>query len=133
MKKLRRNEMTRKTLVIAFTILFAVVVLYAKDEKTVKLTGYLLDNNCSAGHVNDKDFEEQSKKHPTNCAKMDSCEKNGYAVYADKKLYKLDDAGNSKAVELLASTKTTKGVKVKVEGTLNGDTIKVTSLTEVTD
>ena len=30
--------MTRKTLVIAFTILFA-VVLYAKDDKTVKLTG----------------------------------------------------------------------------------------------
>jgi hypothetical protein len=124
--------MTRKILVIAFTILFA-VVLYAKDEKTVKLTGYLLDNNCSAGHANDKDFEEQSKKHPTNCAKMDSCEKNGYAVYADKKLYKLDDAGNSKAVELLANTKTTKGVRVKVEGILNGDTIKVTTLTEVTD
>jgi type 1 fimbria pilin len=132
MKKLRRNEMTRKILVIAFTILFA-VVLYAKDEKTVKFTGYLLDNNCSAGHANDKDFEEQSKKHPTNCAKMDSCEKNGYAVYADKKLYKLDDAGNSKAVELLANTKTTKGVRVKVEGILDGDTIKVTTLTEVTD
>ena len=43
--------MTRKSLVIALTILFA-VVLYAKDNKTVKLTGYLLDNNCSAGHEN---------------------------------------------------------------------------------
>jgi len=124
--------MTRKTLVIAFTILFA-VVLYAKDDKTVKLTGYLLDNNCSAGHANDKDFAEQAKKHPTSCAKMEACEKAGYSVYADKKLYKLDDAGNSQAVEVLANTKTAKGVRVTVEGTLDGDTIKVTKLTEVTD
>ena len=124
--------MTRKTLVIAFTILFA-VVLYAKDDKTVKLTGYLLDNNCSTGHAGDKDFAEKSKNHPTSCAKMDSCEKNGYAVYADKKLYKLDDAGNTKAVEVLANTKAAKGVKVTVEGTLDGDTIKVTKLTEVTN
>jgi len=124
--------MTRKTLVIAFTILFA-VVLYAKDDKTVKLTGYLLDNTCSAGHTGDKDFAEDSKKHPTSCAKMESCEKGGYAVYAGDKLYKFDTAGNDKAVEVLKNTKVAKGVKVTVEGTLDGDTIKVTKLTEVTD
>jgi Mn-dependent DtxR family transcriptional regulator len=123
--------MTRKTLVVAFTILFA-VVLYAKDEKNVKLTGYLLDNNCTAGHANDKDFAEQVKKHPTSCAKMEACEKAGYAVYADKKLYKLDGAGNDKAEEVLKNTKATKGVMVTVEGTVDGDTIKVTKLTEVT-
>lgn len=123
--------MTRKSLVIALTILFA-VVLYAKDNKTVKLTGYLLDNNCSAGHEKDKDFAEESAKHPTNCAKMENCEKAGYAVFADKKLYKLDDAGNTMAAEVLKNTKTTKGVKVAVEGTIEGDTLKVTKLTEVT-
>jgi hypothetical protein len=36
-------------------------------------------------------------------------------------------------VEVLANTKTAKGVRVTVEGTLDGDTIKVTKLTEVTD
>ena len=123
--------MIRKTLVIAFTLLFA-VVLYAKDDKTVKLTGYLLDNNCSAGKENDKDFAKDSANHATSCAKMESCEKAGYAVYADKKLYKLDEAGNTMAAEVLKNTKTTKGVKVAVEGTVEGDTIKVTKLTEVT-
>jgi len=63
---------------------------------------------------------------------MESCEKAGYAVYADKKLYKLDEAGNTMAAEVLKNTKTTKGVKVAVEGTVVGDTIKVTKLTEVT-
>jgi hypothetical protein len=122
--------MTRKSLVIALTILFA-VVLYAKDNKTVKLTGFLLDNNCSAGHEKDKNFAEESAKHPTNCAKMENCEKAGYAVYADKKLYKLDDAGNAMAAEVLKNTKTTKGVKVAVEGTVDGDTLHVTKLSEV--
>lgn len=123
--------MTRKTLVIAFTILFA-VVLYAKDNKTVKLTGYLLDNNCSAGHEKDKDFAAESAKHPTSCAKMDACEKAGYALFADKKLYKLDAAGNDMAAEVLKNTKAAKGVRVTVEGTVDGDTIKVTKLTEYT-
>jgi len=53
--------MTRKSLVIALTILFA-VVLYAKDNKEVKLTGFLLDNNCTSGHETDKDFAEQAAK-----------------------------------------------------------------------
>jgi len=63
---------------------------------------------------------------------MDSCETSGYAVYADQKLYKLDEKGNSSAAELLKSTKTLKGLKVSVEGTVEGDTIHVTKLTEVT-
>lgn len=123
--------MTRKTLILAFAMLFAVVV-YAHDNKDVKLTGYLLDNNCTAGHENDKDFAEQAKKHPTSCAKMEACERAGYAVYADHKLYKLDAAGNDMAEEVLKNTKVTKGVRVTVEGTVEGDTIKVTKLTEYT-
>ena len=125
--------MTRKTLVIAFTLLFA-VALYARDSKDVKLTGYLLDNNCTAGHEKDKDFPEWATKHGTNCAKMESCEKSGYVVYAEDKVYKLDEAGNGMASELLKNTKVTKGLKVTVEGTLDddSDTIKVTKLTEVT-
>jgi len=34
---------------------------------------------------------------------------------------------------VLKNTKTAKGVKVSVEGTLDGDTIKVTKLAEVTE
>ncbi len=123
--------MTRKTLVIALTLLFA-VALYARDSKDVKLTGYLVDNNCASGHEKDKDFPEWATKHGTSCAKMESCEKSGFIVYADKQVYKLDEAGNAMASELLKNTKVAKGLKVTVEGTLEGDTIKVTKLTEVT-
>ena len=119
--------MNRKILAITLTLLF-VVVLYAQD-KSVTITGNLIDNACAESA---KDLDTKAKNHPTSCALMDSCETSGYAVYADHKLYKLDEKGNGSATELLKSTKTLKGVKVSVEGTVAGDTIHVTKLTEVT-
>jgi hypothetical protein len=104
--------------------------MFAQD-KTVTLDGYMIDNACAASHATDKTFGTWVKTHGTSCAMMDSCEKSGYAVYADDKVYKFDDKGNDSAAELLKNTKSKKGLHVKVEGTLDGDTIKVTKLTEV--
>ena len=63
---------------------------------------------------------------------MDACEKSGYAVLANDKLYKFDDAGNASAEEVIKNTKSKKGLHIKVEGTVDGDMIKVTKITEVT-
>ena len=125
--------MTRKILplIAALALVLMAVGLFAQD-KTVTLDGYLIDNACASSHVNDKDFETMLKSHSTSCATMESCEKSGYAVYADKKLYKFDDQGNASAEELLKTTKSKKGLHIKVEGTVEGDVIKVTKLTEVT-
>jgi len=116
----------------AFTILVLMAgVLFAQDPKTVTITGNLIDNNCAESA---KDLGARAKTHSTSCAMMEGCAKTGYAVYgSDNKLYKFDSAGNDSAADLLKNTKTTKGVKVSVEGTVTGDTIKVTKLTEVTD
>ena len=119
--------MNRKILAITLSLLFA-VMLYAQD-KSVTITGNLIDNACAESA---KDLDTKAKNHPTSCALMDSCETSGYAVYADHKLYKLDEKGNGSAAELLKNTKTLKGVRVSVEGTVEGDTIHVTKLTEVT-
>ena len=117
---------------IAITMMLTAAVLFAQD-KTVTLNGYLVDNMCAASKATDPKFADWVKTHPTSCALMESCEKGGYAVFADKKVYKLDDAGNAGAEDVLKNTKSTKGVHVKVEGTVDGDTIKVTKLTEVTE
>jgi hypothetical protein len=120
--------MIRKVFALTTIVLLA-GVLFAQD-KTVTITGNLMDNACAESA---KDLAAKAKSHSTSCALMDGCEKSGYAVYAtDNKLYKLDDKGNDLAADVLKNTKTAKGVKVSVEGTLNGDTIKVTKLTEVT-
>jgi len=121
--------MIRKVFAITIVALMA-GVLFAQD-KTVTISGSLMDNACAESA---KDIGARAKNHSTSCALMDGCEKTGYAVYAaDNKLYKLDDKGNDIAAGVLKNTQTKKGVKVSVEGTLNGDTIKVTKLTEVTD
>jgi hypothetical protein len=124
--------MNRK--LFAISILFAVAaaaVLYAQ-KKEVKITGNLIDNACASHHVNDKDFGDRVANHTTSCALMATCKGSGYAVYSDSKLYKLDDAGSKLAQGVLEDSKTEKGVRVAIEGTLEGDTIHVTKLTEVT-
>jgi len=103
------------------------------QDKTVTLTGYMIDNSCAANHAKDKTFATWVKTHGTSCAMMEACEKSGYAVFADDKLYKFDDAGNSSAEALLKATKSKKGLHVTAEGTLDGDTLKVTKLTEITE
>src|SRR5258706_1910670 len=124
--------MMRKAFPLVVLLAMMAGALMAQD-KSVTLTGYLIDNSCAANHANDKTFATWIKTHGTSCATMDSCEKSGYAVFANDKLYKFDDAGNTSAEALLKATKSKKGLHVKVEGTVDGDTVKVTKLTEVTE
>jgi len=124
--------MIRKMFPLVVVVAMMAAVLMAQD-KSVTLTGYLIDNSCAAGHATDKTFATWVKTHGTSCAMMDSCEKSGYAVFAGDKLYKLDAAGNTSAEALLKATKSKKGLKVKAEGTVDGDTLKITKLTEVTE
>jgi hypothetical protein len=64
---------------------------------------------------------------------MPNCAGSGFAVLSDEgKLYKFDEAGNKNAEELLKNTATKAGVMVAVEGTVEGETVKVTKLTETT-
>ncbi len=117
--------------IFTFTLLVLMAgVLFAQAQKTVTITGNLIDNACAESA---KDLDAKAKNHPTSCAMMENCAQSGYSVYADHKLYKLDEKGNGTAAEVLKSTTTKKGLQVKVEGTLEGDTIHVTSLTEVAD
>ena len=124
--------MMRKVFPLIVVLALMAGALIAQD-KSVTLTGYLIDNSCAANHANDKTFATWVKTHGTSCAMMDACEKSGYAVFAGDKLYKFDDAGNSSAEALLKVTKSKKGLHVKAEGTLDGDTLKVTKLSEVTE
>ena len=124
--------MNRKLFVISILIAVAAAAVLYAQKKEVKLTGNLIDNACSSHHVNDKDFGDRVANHTTSCALMAACKGSGYAVYAESKLYKLDDAGSKLAQGVLEDSKTEKGVRAAVEGTLEGDTIHVTKLTEVT-
>ena len=122
--------MIRKLLIIGLSLVFA-VMLYAQGAKSIKITGYLIDNACADSA---KDLGARAKAHSTSCALMDSCETSGYSVVTDdNKRYPLTDAGNDKAAELLKNSKTQKGVKVVVEGEYDGSKLDVKTLTEATE
>ena len=124
--------MIRKMFPLVVVLALMAGALFAQD-KTVTLTGYLIDHRCAANHEKDKAFGTWVKTHGTSCATMEACEKSGYGVVVGEKLYKFDDAGNTSAADLLKNTKSKKGLHVKAEGTVDGDTLKVTKLPEVTE
>lgn len=124
--------MTRKILFAGLVLLLASVAVAARDSKSVKLTGYIIDNACAAGRAAGDNAAEKVKNHTVKCAQMPKCAESGYALYADGKLYKLDAEGNKKAAELLKNTKVEKGMQVAIEGTVEGDTLTVTTISEVT-
>jgi len=120
--------MIRKISLLGLTLALCAVFAYAQDEKkTVKVTGYVIDNMCAGPHA----AEDEAKEHTTSCALMPRCEKSGYAVVSGDKSYKLDGNGNKLAAQLLHHTQTKRGLKVEVEGTLEGDTLHADKLAEV--
>lgn len=125
-----RKEMARKTLLIGFVLLLSAVA-FAREGKSVKLTGYIIDNACAAGRATGDNAADKVKNHTVKCAMMPPCAKSGYAVFADGKLFKLDEEGNKKAADILKNTKADKGVQVSVEGTVDGDVLKVKSISEI--
>jgi hypothetical protein len=65
--------------------------------------------------------------HTTKCAL--ACAKGGYGlVLADGKFVKFDEAGNARTLAALKATGKEKDLKAKVSGTLDGDTVKVSTL-----
>jgi hypothetical protein len=120
--------MTRKFLGLGLVVLLAGVAL--AGAKSTKLTGYIIDNACSTRAAGENGAEKV-KNHTVKCAQMPKCAESGYAVYSDGKLYKLDAAGNKQAADILKNTKAERGVQVSVEGDVDGDTIKVTKISEV--
>ena len=122
--------MNRKLFVVILSLAFA-AMLYAQDSKAIKVTGYLIDNACADSAKGE--LGARAKGHSVSCALMDNCEKSGYSVVTDdNKRYKLNEKGEGMAAELLKNTKSTKGVKVSLEGNYNGTEVDVTKLAEVT-
>lgn len=97
---------------------FLTLSLFSAAAFGATLNGTLVDLNCKG-----KDLAEHSKK----CAM--SCAKSGFGlVTADGKFVKFDEAGNTKALDALKASEKEKDLKATVTGTVDGDTMKVESV-----
>lgn len=103
---------------------------FAAAGEDAKIKGYVVDNAC-AGRWKADATVDKAKGHGVKCALMPPCAASGYSVMTDEgKMYKLDEAGNTKVKELLGKTKVEKGFAVNIEGTIEGDTLKVKNVSE---
>jgi hypothetical protein len=119
----------KKSLLAGVAILglsmFAGYSYSADDAKSEKIVGILIDQKCGASQMKKDDPEKAAAGHTAACAKKEACASSGYALISGKTMLKFDDAGTEKAKAYLAKSNVT---KVTVEGTKDGDMLKVTSI-----
>jgi hypothetical protein len=91
---------------------------------TQKFTGVLIDSKCGAKPAKADNPEQAAAKHPKACVLK--CAKDGdMALITGKDMLKLDADSKAKAVEYLGKAEST---KVTVEGTKDGDTLKISKI-----
>jgi hypothetical protein len=101
-----------------FVILTAAATILSAAAFAETLNGTLVDVMCK-----DKDLAG----HTTKCAL--GCAKSGFGlVTSEGKFVKFDEAGNAKALAALKATKKESDLKAKVEGTVDGDSVQVSSI-----
>jgi hypothetical protein len=99
--------------------LLALSMLFSAAAFAESYSGTLVDTMCKG-----KDLASHTKKCAIGCAKS------GYGIMtADGKFLKLDEAGNSKALAALKASSKETDLKATVTGSVDGDTLKVDSLT----
>jgi hypothetical protein len=116
---------------IALSLAVAASAAFAHEK--VKLTGYLVDVMCAAGHVKDspEDATRFAAEHTKECALMQECIKSGFGLFSDGKWYPFDDKGNEIAKGLVEKTTKKDHIKVTVEAMKHEGKLLVEKITEV--
>lgn len=92
--------------------------------------GYLIDRQCAESVREDSDPLAFVLHHKKDCALMPNCRAKGYSLFADGKWYDLDKRGNDLSVKLLKASKKTRAFFVQIQGTKQGNVLKVQSMKE---
>jgi hypothetical protein len=114
---IRRRKMKKYVLPILF-LLFSVSLFAA--EQTWKNVS-VIDTMCLSK------VKDHPDTHKTDCLLM--CADDGFGIIAsDGKYLKFDEAGDQKALALFKETDKKDSIRVDVTGELDGDSLKVSSI-----
>lgn len=125
----------KKTAILLSLLLVTVPLAFAQPApiaaattpavETVKLTGYIIDNNC-AGTQKPEQLAEFVKTHTKECTLMPACVASGYSIYADGKLSKFDKDSSAKIAEFLKKPESK--LNVVVEAKKAGEELSLVSI-----
>lgn len=95
--------------------------------QATEIQGVLADWKCTERMV--KDGREKTLKQDAGCSLAKNPGRPEYGlITSEKKFYRMDKAGNDQARELLGNSHDKNDLKVIVRGDLEGNTIKVRSM-----
>ena len=95
--------------------------------EAAEIQGVLTDWNCTERMV--RDGRENVLQQDRSCSLIKDSNRGAYGLITDKKkFYKLDETGNKQARELLNNSHDKNNLKVIARGELEGNTIKVTTM-----
>lgn len=114
--------MKKLALLLVLALALGTLALAGEGQKT--WNGYLIDKMCGAK-------PERAANHSKSCT--EKCAGSGLGVVTEGKFLAFDEKGNQLGADLLKNSKQTKGIKVTVDGKLDGETLQVTSLKETTE
>ena len=112
----------KKNLVLVLAILLCVGVIAIAKPKKTKVTGFLIDKQCSANVAKKDKPMEAAAGHTKKCSLMEKCLASGLGVFSDGKFYELDDNGKTLAKAFMEKSTLDKGIEVTVEGTTDDAT-----------
>lgn len=116
-----------KLAIVAITVLFG---LGAVEAQAANLQGTLADWNCVKEMV--QNGRQKTLKSQPSCRLSPDYSRAAYGLITDDKhFYKLDDAGRAWALKLLKDSPNKDDLEVVVSGTIDGDTVHVTNMSEL--
>ncbi|MBV8864893.1 MAG: hypothetical protein JO210_05775 [Acidobacteriaceae bacterium] len=95
-----------------------------------EMQGVIVDWNCAKPMV--RNGRANTLKNDRNCSMMKNYNRAAYGLITDdKKLFRLEDPGNAKILQLLKDTPDKDNLRVVVSGDIQGDTLKVVNISEL--
>ena len=126
--------------VVASSMLFAQEKMEKKEMKKEMsgshvMTGWLVDQMCGKkmGNGDVEKSNAKATKHTKDCAMEESCAESGYGLVNNGKWFKFDEKGDKMAADWLSKTDLKNNLMVSVKGTMDGDNIKVESITTASE
>jgi hypothetical protein len=110
--------------------LLCIVLMAALDARGAEFQGVLADWQCVKAMVDNG--RERTLRENKSCSLGNNYSRSTYGlITGGKKFYRLDDAGRDWALRLLKDTHDKDDLHVIVTGTLDGEVIHVTNMSEL--
>jgi uncharacterized protein YhbP (UPF0306 family) len=135
---LKEGGMKKLTVAMMLLVVFSFGFAKVKTENvevksSQSVSGYLVDKMCGQKmtKLDEAKATEKAMKHTKDCAIEDMCKEDGYGVVSNGKFIKFDENGDKLALAYFDKSKKDKDFMVDVEGTMDGDIMKVASINDV--